>query len=285
MTLADALAAASRTLEPVGGSGRLDAALLLEYVTGVRREAILGDGERALSATESEAFERCVAQRRAGMPVAYITGSVGFYGRSFAVDARVLIPRPETEHLVEAVLADVRARGKTAGRIADIGTGSGAIAITLACELPGTWVFGTDASRGAIAVARRNAARNTCFQECTFLQGDLAEPLGRFAPFDAIVANLPYVPTGAIPAAPDPVSFEPALALDGGADGLAVYRRLIAQLPAVLALDASVFLEAAPDTIDALAALVEATFPRAHVEIGNDYGGRARYVAFTLEAA
>lgn len=284
MTFAEAVAEASRLLDAVAGSGRLDAMLLLEHVTGMRRETFVSDGERALSATEREAFERGVAQRRAGMPVAYITGVAGFYGRRFAVDERVLVPRPETEHLVEAAIADLRARGATNGRTADIGTGSGAIAITLACELPDLWVFGTDCSRDAVAVARRNAARNNRFQECTFLQGDLAAPLARFAPFDAIVANLPYVPTAAIPVKPDPVGFEPVIALDGGDDGLALYRRLFAQLPGVLATDASVFLEAAPSTIPALAALAAAAFPRARATIGRDYAGLERYVAIALAA-
>jgi release factor glutamine methyltransferase len=280
MTVAEALRETGRRLDAVGGTGRLDAALLLEHVTGAARETFISDDARTLTAAEDAALAGAIAQRLAGTPVAYIVGAAGFYGRAFAVDERVLVPRPETEHLVEAALTALRGAGKRAGRIADVGTGSGAIAIALAAELPEAWVFGTDISRGAIDVARRNAARNNVFQQCTFLLGDLALPLGRFAPFDAVVANLPYVPTSAIPLAPDPVSYEPALALDGGADGLAHYRRLIAQLPAILAPQASVHFEAAPATIEPLADLVRAAFPGARVEIGSDYAGLPRFLTY-----
>ncbi len=279
MTVAEALRETSRRLEAAGGTGRFDAALLLEYVTGAPRTSFITDDGRALTPAEEAAFTRAVERRLAGVPIPYITGDAGFYGRTFAVDERVLVPRPETEHIVEAALGALRSAGTTGGRIADIGTGSGAIAIAIAMELPDAWVFGTDISPGAIDVARRNAARNNVFQQCTFLHGDLAQPLVKFAPFDALVANLPYVPTAAIPVAPDPVGFEPRLALDGGADGLDLYRRLIAQLPALLAPQASVFFEAAPGTIEPLAALVEAAFPRTSVTIGTDYAGLPRYVS------
>jgi release factor glutamine methyltransferase len=284
MTLADVLQETGRRLEAVGGTGRLDAALLLEHVTGERRESIITGDARVLTDDEHTAFARAVERRLAGTPIAYITGAAGFYGRTFAVDERVLVPRPETEHLVEAAVTTLRASGKTAGRIADIGTGCGAIAIVLAVELPDAWVFGTDVSHGAIDVARRNAARNNVFQQCTFLCGDLAQPLGRFGPFDAVIANLPYIPAAAIPAAPDPVAFEPRLALDGGADGLAIYRRLIPQLPPILAPEASVLLEAAPGTIELLAELVEAAFPGARVEIGTDYAGSSRFLTYVHAA-
>jgi release factor glutamine methyltransferase len=283
MTVADALRETGRRLEAVGGTGRLDAVLLLEYVTDQSRESFITAGERVLTPPETTGLAKAVERRLAGAPIAYITGEVGFFGRTFGVDERVLVPRPETEHVVEAALAALRERGTTRGNIADIGTGSGAIAISLSAELPDAWVFGTDISHGAIDVARRNAARNNVFQSCTFLHGDLALPLARFAPFDGLVANLPYVPTAAIPAAPDPVAFEPALALDGGPDGLALYRRLIAMLPALLAPQAPVLFEAAPGTIEPLAALVAAAFPGARPHIGTDYAGLDRYLAFSLE--
>ena len=282
VTIAEALQAAGDQLDAVGGTGRLDATMLLEHVTGAKRDAFVAFGTRLLSDEEVQAFDENVARRQRGMPIAYIIGNVGFYGRLFAVDERVLVPRPETEHVVESAIADLRGRAKTAGNVADIGTGCGAIAVSLAGELPDAWVFGTDISRDAVTLARRNAARNKVFQSCTFLHGDLAAPLIRFAPFDTIVANLPYIPTGEIPRSPDPVSFEPLLALDGGSDGLELYRRLIAQLPGVAAPDATIFFEAAPGTIEPLAVLVEAAFANAYVEIGEDYGGLERFVSFTL---
>jgi release factor glutamine methyltransferase len=278
VTIAEALRDSRRRLWAAGGTGRFDAVLLLEHVTGATRTSFITDDARELTPAEEAAFAQAVERRLTGAPVAYITGGVGFHGRSFAVDERVLVPRPETEHLVEAALAALRAAGATGGRIADVGTGSGAIAIALAMELPDAWVFGTDISRGAIDVARRNAAHNNVFQQCTFLHGDLAAPLAKFAPFDALVANLPYIPTAAIPVVPDPVGFEPRLALDGGADGLDLYRRLIAQLPAILTPRASILLEAAPGTIEPLAELVEAAFPGASVEIGADYANLPRFL-------
>ena len=283
MTIGEALRETGRRLEAVGGTGRLDATLLLEYVLDAPRENFNAASDRILSPHERAGLAGAVERRLAGLPIAYITGEVGFYGRTFSVDERVLVPRPETEHVVEAMLVALRARERTRGSVADIGTGRGAIAITLAAELPDAWVFGTDISHGAIDVARRNAARNNVFQSCTFLHGDLAQPLGRFAPFDGIVANLPYVPTADIPRAPDPVAFEPALALDGGHDGLALYRRLIATLPALLAPHAPVVFEAAPGTIEPLAALVEAAFPGAHPQIVADYAGLGRYIEFVPE--
>jgi release factor glutamine methyltransferase len=282
MTIAQALRETGRRLEAAGGTGRLDATLLLEFITGATRESFIIDEARELTAAEEAAFAQAVERRVTGVPIAYITGSVGFYGRAFAVDERVLVPRPETEHLVDAALAALRATGTTGGRIADIGTGSGAIAIALAAELPDAWVFGTDISHGAIDVARRNAARNNVFQQCTFLHGDLAQPLAKFAPFDALVANLPYVPTAAIPVAPDPVGFEPRLALDGGADGLDLYRLLVAQLPAILTPEATVLFEAAPGTIEPLAELVEAALPGTQITIGQDYAGLPRFVSAQL---
>lgn len=283
MTIGEALRETGRRLEAVGGTGRLDATLLLEYVMDAPRENFIGADARLLTADECAGLAKAVERRLTGTPIAYITGEVGFYGRTFSVDERVLVPRPETEHIVEAAIAALRASGQTRGHIADVGTGSGAIAISLAAELPDAWVFGTDISNGAIDVARRNAARNNVFQSCTFLHGDLAQPLERFAPFDALVANLPYVPTADIPQAPDPVAFEPLLALDGGPDGLALYRRLIAALPALLAPRAPVMFEAAPGTIEPLAALVEAAFPSVSPQIVADYAGLGRYIAFTLE--
>jgi release factor glutamine methyltransferase len=283
MTLAEALRETGRRLDPIAGSGRLDALLILEQITGLTRERFIIDDRRVLTGAECDALAGAVAQRLTGMPVAYITKTAGFYGRTFAVDQRVLVPRPETEHLIEVAIGDLRARGKRESRVADIGTGSGAIAITLAAEVSGAWAFGTDVSRDAIAVARGTAAANKVFQECTFLHGDLAQPLARFAPFDCIVANLPYVPTSEIAPAPDPVSFEPRLALDGGADGLDLYRRLLPQLAPLLAPRALVVLEAAPPTIAALTALVQAAFPREAAEIGTDYAGLERFVAFRPE--
>ena len=281
VTVDEALRAAAARLEPVSGSGRLDAALLLEHVTGDERAAFLRGGARPLEGSHAQAFEELVGRRAAGVPIAYLTGEAGFYGHRFAVDERVLVPRPETEHLVEAALADLLARGVAEPAIADIGTGSGAIAISLALALPAASVFATDVSADALAVARANAARHGVTLRCTFLRGDLGAPLLRFAPFDSIVANLPYVPTAQIAPAPDPVAYEPRVALDGGPDGLDLYRRLLAELPGLVGPHTTVFFEAAPPTMPQLRAAIAAAFPDATVASHADYGGRERYVRFS----
>lgn len=282
MTIAEALREAGRRLARIGGTGPLDAARLLEHASGFDRTAQVARARDPLREDVAAAFLTLVRRREAGEPVAYITGTAGFYGRTFAVDARVLVPRPETEHLVEAVVTDLKGRRRERGIAVDVGTGSGAIAATLACELPALSVFATDVSQDALAVARRNAARHNVFRHCTFLLGDLLEPLRRFARVDCIVANLPYIPAAAVPVAPDPVGFEPRVALDGGFDGLDIYRRLIAQIPAVAAPGASIFLEAAPGTIEPLAGLVASAFPSAYLEIGEDYAGCDRFVQAVL---
>ena len=283
MTVAQALRDAASRLQHVGETGALDASRLLEHVTRRDRAALIAHGSDALPEEDVRQFAALVARRDAGEPVAYIVGSAGFYGRTFLVDERVLVPRPESEHLIEAALDDLRGRKKTDGIAVDVGCGSGALGITLACELEQLSVYATDISPGALPVARRNAALNRVFQRVTILGGDLLAPLVRFGErVDCVLANLPYIPTAALPRKPDPVGFEPLLALDGGNDGLDLYRRLLAQLPAVVAPDAAVFMEAAPGTIEPLAALAESAFPHAHVEIGEDYAGCERFVVLTV---
>ncbi|MGB8265641.1 MAG: peptide chain release factor N(5)-glutamine methyltransferase [Candidatus Velthaea sp.] len=282
MTINEALREARSRLQPVAGTGALDGQRLMEHVSGLAKPALILRGDEALETGAGEQFFALVRRRERGEPIAYLIGSVGFYGRTFAVDSRVLVPRPETEHLIEAVIDDLRGRRKAGGTIVDVGTGSGAIAITLACELPDLNVFATDVSAEALEVARHNAAANNVFQHVTFLHGDLLAPLRAFGPVDAIVANLPYIPAGAVPPAPNPVSFEPRVALDGGPDGLGLYRRFLREIPAVAAPGASVFLEAAPGTIEPLAELAQALLPGAYIEIGEDYGGLERFVNLSL---
>jgi release factor glutamine methyltransferase len=278
VTIGEALRDAAVRLEPVGGTGRLDAVFLLAHAGGVTRAEMIAQRERELPADVAERFKSYVAQRERGAPVPYVTGEAAFYGRMFGVDARVLVPRPETELAVEWAVQHLRAIGRENGTAADIGTGSGAIAVTLACELPDLNVFATDVSPDALDVARRNAARNEVFQHVTFLRGDLAEPLLPYAPFDCVVANLPYVPTAECAPAPDPVAFEPILARDGGTDGLALYRRLVTDLPRLVAPRGIAILEAAPANARALEELVRETLPDAGLEVVRDYADLDRLV-------
>ena len=285
MTIGEALRDASVRLEPVGGTGRLDAVFLLAHAGGVSRAEMIAHRERELAPEIVQRFEELVALRERGAPLAYVTGEAGFYGRMFGVDARVLVPRPETELAVEWATRHLRAVGRESGTAADVGTGSGAIAVTLAAELPELGVYASDVSQDALAVARRNAARNEVFQRVTFLHGDLAEPLLPYAPFDCVVANLPYVPSAECAPEPDPVAFEPLLARDGGPDGLDLYRRLVPGLPDLIAPRGIAILEAAPANARALETLVRGALPAAGVETIADYAGLDRFVVAMLPVA
>jgi len=278
VTIGEALRDAALRLEPVGGTGRLDAVFLLAHAGGVTRQEMIAHRERELTLDVVQRFGELVDRRARGTPLAYVTGEAGFYGRMFGVDERVLVPRPETELAIEWAVRHLRAIGRENGKAADVGTGSGAIAVTLASELRELSVYASDIAQDALAVARRNAARNDVFQHVTFLHGDLAAPLLPYAPFDCVVANLPYVPTADCAAAPDPVSFEPALARDGGADGLALYRRLLPDLRALVAPRGIAILEAAPANARVLERLVLEALPQAGVETIRDYADLDRFV-------
>ena len=263
----------------------LDARLLLAHV--LQRDAawLVAHRDGELEAGELERFAAAVARRAAGEPLAYVVGEAWFFGRPFVVTPDVLVPRPETENVVAAALDDLRARARrtrTGVRACDVGTGSGAIALTLAAEMPALDVVACDASEAALRVAGTNARRLGLATRVQFVGGDLEAPLVDHGPYDCVVANLPYVPSAQVPVRPDPVGFEPRLAVDGGADGLDLYRRLAAALPRLLTPQGSAFFEAAPPTIDALAACVMAALPGAHVEIGEDAAGLDRWVAVSL---
>lgn len=282
LTIGEALRDAAARLEAVGGTGRLDAAFLLAHAGAVSRHEMIAHRERALEPEVASRFAQLVAARERGEPLAYVTGQAGFYGRMFGVDARVLVPRPETELLVEWAVRHLDAIGARGGRAADVGTGSGAIAVTLAAELPDLNVYAADVSQDALTVARANAARNRVAQHVTFLHGDLDEPLAPYAPFDCVVANLPYVPSAEVPAPPDPVSFEPRLATDGGPDGLSLYRRLVPHLPRLVAPRGIALLEAAPVNARLLEALVRDVLPEAGIETIRDYADLDRFVVAVI---
>lgn len=219
--------------------GARDAALLLGWVLGIPREALYIAPDRPLARAEFLRFERLVRRRRRGEPLAYLTGWVRFFTVDLEVSDDVLIPRPETEGLVEAVITEVAAQGATwAGgvpvRMADIGTGSGAIAISVASELgERVQVHATDRSPAALAIARRNVER-LGLRGRVFLHGpgDLARPLTEDGiQVDVLVMNPPYVRRRDLGRLSREVAREPRLALDGGVDGLAVIRRLIREIP------------------------------------------------------
>jgi release factor glutamine methyltransferase len=224
-TVRDALDSAVIALTAVGvGTPRLDAEVLLAAAMGVDRAVLIADPQRGLSPAAAGTFREYARRRTAREPVAYILGRKGFRRLELEVDSRVLIPRPETEHVVEAAL-DLPA----GARVVDIGTGSGAIALALADERPDLQVVATDISPDALAVARANAARLGLAVE--FFEGDLLEAVT--GPIDAVVSNPPYVRDGER-LAPELTRYEPHVALYGGGDdGLAVYRRLVAAVAGI----------------------------------------------------
>ena len=238
---------------------RLDAEVLLAAAMGVDRAVLIADPGRGLEPGEARAFQDAARRRVQREPVAYILGRKGFRRLELAVDPRVLIPRPETEHVVEAAL------GLPAGaRVVDVGTGSGAIALALADERPDLEVLATESSPGALAVARANAARLGLTVE--FLEGDLLEPVS--GPVDGVVSNPPYVRAGER-LAPE-IGYEPAEALYGGADGLGVLRRLATAVRDVPFVAFEVGLGQAAD--------VAALLPGHEVDLVSDLAGIERVV-------
>lgn len=249
---------------------------ILAFVTGRNDAWLRAFGETEVSAKMEQQAREFAARRASGEPLAYVLGTAGFHGHSFLVDHRVLVPRPETEHLVDEALEFIK--DKERPRVLDVGTGSGAIACSILAETGNNvHVDAVDVSADALLVAMANAQRLGVEPRLTFHLGDVSTPALRPF-FDVIVANLPYVPTKDIAPSPDPVSFEPRLALDGGPDGLDQYRRFLEHAPRLLALDAIVLMEAAPPIMADLDALARAAFPEAEVTVGKDYGNRARYV-------
>ncbi len=248
------------------GLERLDSELLLAHVLGVSRAELHRAPETPVGAREAAAFEALAARRRAAEPVAYLLGVKGFRWLERAVDFRVLVPRPETEHLVEAAL-ELLPRG---ARVADVGTGSGAVALALATERPDLEVIATDVSADALDVARSNAARRA-LGRVAFARGDLLEAVA--GPLDAVVSNPPYVADGE--ALPEDVErWEPALALRAGPDGLDVIRRLVS---AAAARAPFLALEVGEGQSAAVRSLCrEAGFAR--VEVRPDLAGIARVV-------
>ncbi|MBV8491343.1 MAG: peptide chain release factor N(5)-glutamine methyltransferase [Candidatus Eremiobacteraeota bacterium] len=281
-TIAHTLARGIVSLAKTSESPRSDAMQLLAFVIGKEREWIVAHGEAFLSKPQAEKFVSLCEARSEGKPLAYILGFAGFYKREFAVNDKVMVPRPETEHLVDEALDFVRERinpnlPKHFVTALDVGVGSGAIACTIAAENANIFVEGTDTSSGALKVAEHNARRLNVIQRCRFHYGSYAEPVGDRT-FDVVIANLPYVPTADIPRAPNPLAFEPREALDGGPDGLTPYRQFIPGAPKLLKPGGLLLLEAAPPVIEGLVELAAGAFPGAGLEVCEDFAGMARYV-------
>ena len=252
MTVLEVLTAATDYLARQGvESPRLNAEHLLAHVLGKKnRIELYLEFERPLGEKERAPLRDLVRQRGEGRPLQHLLGTVEFLGYTFATDPRALIPRPETEQLVELVLA--------AGDfhdLLDVGTGSGVIALSLALKRLTVSVTGCDISAPALALAAENASRHALSDRVRFMESDLLESIR--GPFDAVVANLPYIPAADIPALSREVGHDPVLALDGGEDGLDLVRRLVAGAPAVLAPGGVLALEIGHDQSPAVCALLK----------------------------
>ncbi|MDA0676545.1 MAG: peptide chain release factor N(5)-glutamine methyltransferase, partial [Chloroflexi bacterium] len=232
---ARALSLIQDRLDAVGiADSRYEATLLLRAALEVSRERLLIDRDLVVSAVAAERVQSMVQSRMRLEPLQYILGSTEFYGREFSIDQRVLIPRPETELLVEQAVAFARERRLGAPRVLDIGTGSGILAITLAAELPGAEVVATDISVDALQVAQGNAGLLRVSERIEFVLCSLADDVD--GQFDVVVTNPPYVLTGFLDGdkVQPELAHEPRLALDGGLDGMDVYRPLIVALAGLL---------------------------------------------------
>jgi release factor glutamine methyltransferase len=289
-TIDDVIRDATVRLRDSGSeSARLDAELLLGHALGIERTGLLAHPELSVGPEAEARFHASLDRRLSGEPVAYIRGVKEFRGLAFSVDARALIPRPETERLVELAEAEVMRRlTESPGapgwplRIVDVGTGSGAIAVALMVALRRRGVgdevamTATEADPDTLQLAIENAVGHAVADRITFAEADLF-PADGPAPFDLILANLPYVRTGAIADLPVATSFEPRRALDGGPDGLAVIRRLLSVLPERLTEpDGEAMLEIGGDQADEMRALVTTVLPGWAHRIESDLSGLPR---------
>jgi release factor glutamine methyltransferase len=224
---------------------RFEAELLLRHALGCTREALFARLHEPAAAEAVGHYFQLLERRRGRVPIQHILGTQEFYGLSFRVTPSVLIPRPETEGVVEEALTELSSRGRSALRIADVGCGSGCIAIALARERPEAAILAIDASPAALAVARENAAVHGVDERITFLLGDLLDPLvERGEKIDIVVSNPPYVIDSEIfELAPEVKEHEPRLALAGGPDGLATITRLLEGVGAVLDCGGAVVME------------------------------------------
>ncbi len=271
MTIRACLNTAQRKLEAAGvPDARVDAALMLAHVLRCGRLEVLARSDENLSDFELLAFEQLMVRRLTREPLQYILGETGFMGHRFLTRSPVLIPRGDTEALAEQALA----RLAPGDRVLDLCTGSGAIAVSLALGCPGASVEGSDISPEALDLAQENARLNGA--AVTWRPGDLLTPF-EGQRFDMICCNPPYIPAGRMDTLQAEVRFEPRLALDGGEDGLAFYRRVIGKAPGLLSAKGWLLLEVGDGQMDAVKALAQVDFE--HPGVYDDGSGLPRVLA------
>jgi release factor glutamine methyltransferase len=305
-TIANLLRVATAQLSESSSTPRLDAELLLAHALGWPRARLLAERDHRPTPDQAAALDAMTARRALGEPVAYLVGHKEFYGLDLVVTPATLVPRPETELLVELALAEARridqrpetrdqgyqsrtdaglvlgpwslVLGPSSLVLADIGTGTGAIAIALATHLPQASVYAVDLSGEALAVARRNVEEHRLGGRVQLLQGDLLAPLP--GPVDLIISNPPYTILAEVER--NVRDHEPHLALDGGPDGATIYRRLIAVAPAYLRPGGAVLLEIGAWQGALVTTLLREAFPEASVSVHQDLAGHDRVVRAIL---
>ncbi|UAT30558.1 peptide chain release factor N(5)-glutamine methyltransferase [Bacillus badius] len=253
--------------------------LLLQHILKMKRSELLANVRESLTEQQQHAFVEMVSRHGEGVPIQHMIGEEQFYGRDFIVNEEVLIPRPETEELVWHALEGIHQHfAKKELTLADIGTGSGAIAVTMKLECPELAVYATDLSEKALHTAKQNS--EALGADISFFQGDLLAPfIEKEIKLDVVLSNPPYIPLADREELSTVViDHEPELALFGGEDGLDIYRRLCRQLPDVLHSKALVGFEIGAGQGEAVAALLQIAFPQAAVSVKNDINGKDRMV-------
>lgn len=260
-------------------TSRLDAEVLLAHVLALSRAGLYARLKTPLSQAAAEHFWQLITRRATREPLQYITGSQEFWSREFSVDQRVLIPRPDTELVIEVALLLLRDTSSSYPiRLLDIGTGSGCLAVTLATQLPHAQVWATDISADALAVAHANASRHGVSDRITFVQTDLWPP-ATANPFDLIVSNPPYIAQPELSGLPPEVQdWEPLLALDGGQDGLDFYRHLLQECPGQLCAGGWLVMEIGAEQQDAVLCLIAQQSTLTQSFCRNDYAGHPRVI-------
>ena len=280
-----------------GATPTLDAQVLLAHVLGKSRSWVLAHPEAQLTPQQESALETAIGQLQNGTPLPYILGEWEFFGLDFDVTPDVLIPRPETELLIETALAWLRAHPEHVYNFLDVGTGSGCIAVTLAIHVPRARIVATDISSAALAVAFGNAVKHGVEERIDFIQADLLPQTvdggpwtanadlstvhGLLSTVNVLTANLPYIPTETLVDL-DVYTHEPTVALDGGPDGLALIQRLLALIAGEMIEGSLVLLEIENRQGAAVKALARAAFPAADIRIKKDLAGHDRLVVIEL---
>lgn len=284
MILREALQSATQTLRKAGiDDASVEAELLLGHILGMSKTQLYTEPERSLTSVETEHLYHLVQRRLDHEPAAYILGHCEFYGIDFCIDCHTFIPRPETELLVEKAVELAQRISQPGKRItiADVGTGCGAIAISLALALPQAKIYATDISASALQVAGMNCRRHAVSSQVELLQGNLLEPLSQ--PVDMIVANLPYIKSCEFrDLSPEVRNFEPTTALAGGEDGLDKIQQILEQMPGKLNYGGCFLLEIGQGQGRVVTSLIKSYFPQASIELISDLGGIERVVKVGL---